>query len=437
MKRILFAVSFVSLFLAACATPAGPVPVEVTPTTVPPATNIPAELLAAQRAATSALAARLGIPVDQIREVSLESVTWNDGCLGVKRMGVMCIQGTVAGFRIVLQANGKQYELHTNQDGSVLVDATGQPTQQPAGRPTNTPAGTPTNEPTVEPTHIPVDIPPLQRAAIAAAIAALGQPADQVKLVSIEAVDWPDGCLGVTHIGMLCIKGPVPGFRIVLEANGKQYEFHTNLDASVVSPANGPAVEVPDAIVAAVKPVLASALGVAETDIKLVSAQIVEWPDSCLGVAAPGVACSQVVTPGYLLVLEVNGQQYEYHTNGDGSVVKPATLALSWQRTGGIAGFNDSLTVFQSGEIHGDWSSAAGGGKNSKLSALSADQQAQLQGWLAKFGTVSIDQHGPANASDQMSVSLTLIGSGSGHPNAAEQQAMLDWAQSVLATVQK
>ncbi len=306
------------------------------------------------------------------------------------------------------------------------MDATGLPTQSPEG--------TPTTEPTAEPTHVPVDIPPVQRKAIDAAIQALGLPADQVKFISIEAVDWPNGCLGVTRMGVMCTQNVVPGFRIILEANGKQYEFHTNLDATVVAPSNGPAVFVPEAIVALVKPQLASALGVAESDITVVSTQIMEWPDNCLGTVTPGTACGQVVTPGYLVTLAAKGQQYEYHTNGDGSVVVPASLALSWQRTGGIAGFNDSLTVYLSGEING---SSNAGSHDSKLSALTGDQQAQLHGWLTKFGSVSIQHNDPANASDAMSVALTLIGSGSGQPSEAEQQAMLDWSQSVLSGLVK
>jgi hypothetical protein len=432
MKRLLFALSIFTLLLAACATPAGPVVVEVTPTPIPPrtvpptGTHIPVDLPPAQRAAIAALAAQSGIAVDQISVVSSEAVDWQDGCLGVVRMGVMCIQGPIQGFRIVLAAGGKQYEYHTNQDGSSLVYATGLPTQAPAG--------TPTTEPTVEPTHVPVDIPPVQRKAIDAAIQALGLPADQVKLVSIEAVEWPNGCLGVTHLGMMCTQQVVPGFRIILEANGKQYEFHTNLEATVVSPSNGPAVLVPAAIVAVVKPMLASALGIPESAITVASTQIIEWPDNCLGNAVPGTACGQVVTPGYLVTLEANGQQYEYHTNGDASVVKPGSLALSWQRTGGIAGFNDNLLVYLSGEVYGSW---AGGSKDSQLSALTADQQAQLKDWLAKFGTVSINHQDPANASDAMSVSFTLIGSGSAQPTEAEQQAMLDWSQTVLSSLEK
>src|SRR5260370_29625042 len=195
MKRILFALAFISLFMAACATLAGPVPAEATPTPVVPSpTHIPVDVPPAQRAVIAALAAQLSIPADQIKVVSVEEVTWKDGCLGVAHMGMMCTQALVPGFRIRLQANGRTYEFHTNQDGSALVDATGKP-----GGPTPPPAGTPTIEPagrpTVEPTHIPVDIPPLQRAAIAAAIKTLGLPAEQVKLVSITPTDWPHGSL--------------------------------------------------------------------------------------------------------------------------------------------------------------------------------------------------------------------------------------------------
>src|SRR5262249_4165800 len=131
---------------------------------------------------------------------------------------------------------------------------------------------------------------------------------------------------------------------------------------------------------------------------------------------------------------EANGQQYEYHTNADASVVKPGSLALSWQRTGGIAGFQDSLQVYLSGEINGSWFH---GTKDSTVRTLTADQQAQLKTWLAKFGTVNVNHDDPANASDAMSVSLTLLGSGSAQPTEGEQQAMLDWSQSVLSGLEK
>ena len=61
--------------------------------------------------------------------------------------------------------------------------------------------------------------------------------------------------------------------------------------------------------------------------IKLVSVEQVEWPDGCLGVQTPGVMCTMVVTPGYRVVLEADGKQYEYHTNETGDVVRLATVS--------------------------------------------------------------------------------------------------------------
>ena len=58
------------------------------------------------------------------------------------------------------------------------------------------------DEPT--PTHIPVDLTPAQRAAINALMEQLSLSADKIKLVSTEAVTWPDGCLGIVRMGVMC-----------------------------------------------------------------------------------------------------------------------------------------------------------------------------------------------------------------------------------------
>jgi hypothetical protein len=65
---------------------------------------------------------------------------------------------------------------------------------------------------------------------------------------------------------------------------------------------------------------LAQRLGSAD-GIALKSFERVDWPDSCLGVYQPDVACAAVVSPGYRVILEANGQTYEYHTQGLSRVV--------------------------------------------------------------------------------------------------------------------
>jgi hypothetical protein len=69
---------------------------------------------------------------------------------------------------------------------------------------------------------------------------------------------------------------------------------------------------------------LAQRLQIDADTIKLVSVEQVDWPDACMGIQTPGVMCAQVITPGYKVVLEANGKQYEYHTNESGSVVRLA-----------------------------------------------------------------------------------------------------------------
>lgn len=78
----------------------------------------PAELAAAQWLATDQ-----NLPLETIRLVSSEPIDWPDGCLGVVRMGVLCAQGIVPGFRLVFTAAGQSYEFHTNQDGSSLIES--------------------------------------------------------------------------------------------------------------------------------------------------------------------------------------------------------------------------------------------------------------------------------------------------------------------------
>jgi len=68
---------------------------------------------------------------------------------------------------------------------------------------------------------------------------------------------------------------------------------------------------------------LARELGVSSDNIQLVQSVQREWPDGCLGVKKEGQACTQVITPGYQIVLEADGKEYIFRTNINGSVIVP------------------------------------------------------------------------------------------------------------------
>jgi hypothetical protein len=157
-----------------------------------------------------------------------------------------------------------------------------------------------------------------------------------------------------------------------------------------------------------------------------------DWPDGCLGVAEEGMMCTQVITPGFQIILEADGKVVEYRTNEDGSQVRPATVMLKWKREGGIAGFCDYLTVYLSGEVHG--SSCTNGQSVEKplRDELSEDELAMLDEWLAEYGTLEVDASDPEGVSDRMVVTLTFTGTGSQDSlSTTEQQELLEFAQSL------
>ena len=62
---------------------------------------------------------------------------------------------------------------------------------------------------------------------------------------------------------------------------------------------------------------LAKRLGVPEAEIEVLEARAVVWPDAGLGCPQPGMSYIQIPFDGGLIVLEVDGQEYNYHTGGN------------------------------------------------------------------------------------------------------------------------
>jgi hypothetical protein len=66
---------------------------------------------------------------------------------------------------------------------------------------------------------------------------------------------------------------------------------------------------------------LAARLSVAPDAITVKVVEPIEWPDASLGCPKPGMMYAQVVTPGYRIVLEIDGRSYEYHADTQRHVV--------------------------------------------------------------------------------------------------------------------
>jgi hypothetical protein len=79
-----------------------------------------------------------------------------------------------------------------------------------------------------------------------------------------------------------------------------------------------PSLEVPVAIPAEAEAAVSAALRLVGAGATLVSVEAVEWNDASLGCPQPGMMYAQVITPGYLVKVLVDGQPREVHTDGRG-----------------------------------------------------------------------------------------------------------------------
>ena len=99
---------------------------------------------------------------------------------------------------------------------------------------TETPGDTPTS-PTAASTPT-SGLGPAADAAIDALATWLGPVGDPsaISVDSIEAVTWPNGCLGLGRVGQACTEALVEGYRIKLALGDAVYEVRTDLSGDVV-----------------------------------------------------------------------------------------------------------------------------------------------------------------------------------------------------------
>jgi hypothetical protein len=66
-------------------------------------------------------------------------------------------------------------------------------------------------------------------------------------------------------------------------------------------------------LIAKAKDDLAQRLSIPVDQINGIDVKSVIWSNSSLGCPQPGMLYAEVLTPGFLILLSANGQEYEYH----------------------------------------------------------------------------------------------------------------------------
>lgn len=282
---------------------------------------------------------------------------------------------------------------------------------------------------------------------------------DDITLVSVEAVEWMDGCLGLGTPNEICMMAIVPGYRVVFEADGEQYSYRTNRDATSIRLEGAPMPQVGEVVVVWTSP---AGEGVCNT----------------LNVGLDGIAfglCGDTLLPAHFANPERQADLAEFMAtfapfeaetdaghivfSGQGSQdASPAQqrmiaewarlvqlealggrsgaswgLAFAWHREGGIAGFCDDLTVYVTGQVYA--SSCKGNTPmNLGQTRLDADQLEQLYTWIDTLDSFELEQTDPA-VNDAMTIRFVFSGAGDEQAGEAEQQAILDFAATLFAGV--
>lgn len=137
-----------------------------------------------------------------------------------------------------------------------------------------------------------------------------------IKATAIVPVDWPDTSLGCPEPGMSYAQVVTPGYRMVLEVDGQEYELHTDRSGRTIVICER---QLETGAVAGVAH-LASELGISAEEIEVLSVEMYEWPDTSLGCPEPGKMYAQVVTPGYRIILSAQGTRYDVRTDTEGKI---------------------------------------------------------------------------------------------------------------------
>jgi hemin uptake protein HemP len=148
----------------------------------------------------------------------------------------------------------------------------------------------------------------------------LGVPAEEITILSVEEVEWADSCFGLGEADEMCAAEITPGWRVILDANGQEYEVRSNKTGTLIrSP------QLPAAVLQA-RSLLADQLGVPAEEITILSVEEVEWTDSCFGLGGAAEMCAAEMTPGWRVIFDANGQRYEVRSNKTGTLIRSPQL---------------------------------------------------------------------------------------------------------------
>lgn len=303
MKRwCLVVLAFLASLWIGCAPPPA-----IAPESTPPI-PIPEEARRWVDLARQELAKRLQILDEVIDLIDVEAAEWPTAAMGCPKPGETYAEVVTPGYRIRFRVQDRVYEVHVSKRGEIRLCP---PEGGEEGEAMLIPEGA-------------------QQAVMAAkrdVASRLGVSIEEVRIVQVEAVEWPDASLGCPEPGKMYIQVITPGYRVVLQAAGKTFEYHTDrgsravlCEAGAKPPLRRPFLTDVRYAIERSRADLARRKGVDEQSIAVVEAAQVKnlaSPVPC----PPAENLARIAGPAYQVTLALEGKTYVYRVRGDAVVL--------------------------------------------------------------------------------------------------------------------
>jgi hypothetical protein len=148
-------------------------------------------------------------------------------------------------------------------------------------------------------------------------------PETRLRIVNYNKETWRNGCLEVLKPGEMCTQALVPGYRITVSDGSQKWIYHTNNDGRNLRLASGDSSsQFPESVKSRVIRDASQRLGQPVSSFFIMQTQQKTWKDGCLELGDANTICSQVLVPGWRVIVGTKGQSLVYHTNNSGSVIK-------------------------------------------------------------------------------------------------------------------
>jgi len=165
--------------------------------------------------AVSALQQQMGQSREEISLGGIRQVEWSDSSLGCPQPGMSYLQVITPGYLVILNVDGKEHPVHVGRESAVVCD------RAVYSGPSGSGVG---------------DIQRLEALAKNDLSGKINVPVSHIRRKFLKPATWPDTRLGCESRGNDYEPGQTNGFVLGLDAGGRLYMYHTDLERIFVCP---------------------------------------------------------------------------------------------------------------------------------------------------------------------------------------------------------